>query len=100
MPQDFSESRMPPSAGPPGFSQGPRGMAPFGDILKCENCGAEFAAGSGVSEGDDCPKCSGGSSTTISGIRMGRGVVKGVICLVALAAGGIGWIVKKSTGAA
>ena len=98
MPGAFSSPSGPPAFEPPGSSGPPMGMDQ--EILKCEDCGAEFTAGSGLTEGDQCPKCSGGSSFSRINFRAGRGIVKIVIFVIALAAGGIGWIVKKASGTA
>lgn len=101
MPSAFTAPPGPPEFQPPGFASNPlAGMSMFNNVLKCEHCGAEFPASSGLGEGDDCPNCSGGSSSGGSSFRMGRGVIKGVVFLVIAVAGFVGWIVKKATGSA
>jgi len=66
-----------------------------GDVLVCENCGAEFSETNSLQEGDDCPNCSGGSS-----FRGGsaRGVVKLVIGVLALMAAGGSAVWRKVSG--
>lgn len=75
----------------PGFSR-------FNDILTCENCGAEFTDADGLKEGDPCPKCSGDDSSGGTSFRATRGLVKGVVAIIALAVGAIGWVTKKVMG--
>jgi DNA-directed RNA polymerase subunit RPC12/RpoP len=70
-------------------------MPTFEYVYKCDNCGAEFSEADGVKTGDACPKCSGGSN-----FRLRGGTVRGLVALAALAAGGIGWAVKKASGKA
>ena len=74
------------------------GFRRFNDILTCENCGAEFTDADGLKEGDACPKCSGGASSGGTSFRSTRGLIKGVVAIVALAVGAIGWITKKVMG--
>lgn len=84
----------PPAFEPPPVSIPEIPAAPmFEMVYKCDNCGAEFTSSDGLKDGDACPKCSGG-------FRLGRGAVKGVVFLIALAVGGVGWVAKKVMGKA
>lgn len=85
----------PPPFEPPAF-QMPEipGFSRFNDILKCDNCGTEFTAAAGLKEGDDCPKCSGSNRS----YRSNRGVVRGAVAIIALAVGGVGWVIRKIKG--
>jgi hypothetical protein len=92
----------PPAFEPPTFEPPPMPDIPVpswgrmnGDVLTCENCGAEFTETSSLREGDDCPNCNGGSS-----FRFGsaRGLVKLVIGLGVLAVAGISVFWKKISG--
>lgn len=89
----------PPSASytPPEMPRMP-GFSRFEDVLKCDDCGAEFTEADGLKEGDACPKCSGGSSSGGTHFRSTRGVFRGIAAIIALAVGAIGWIAKKVMG--
>jgi len=89
----------PPSTAyaPPEMPNRP-GFRRFNDILTCENCGAEFSDADGLKEGDACPKCSGGDSSDGTSFGSTRGLIKGIVAIVALAVGAIGWIAKKAIG--
>lgn len=96
MPQSSAPDFSPPQFNPPQFNPPPSPAMPtFEYVYKCDNCGAEFSEADGVKTGDACPKCSGGSN-----FRLRGGSVRGLVALAALAAGGIGWAVKKASGKA
>ena len=100
-PDSFGPPSMPPAFQPPSFPSGPpTGFSVFDNKLKCEHCGAEFPATSGLTEGDECPTCSGGSSSGGTGFRVSRGAIKGIVFLIAAVAGLVGWIVKKAAASA
>ena len=94
MPTSYGPSSPPEPPVFPGFSR-------FNDGLKCEQCGAEFTDAEGLKEGDDCPKCAGGDPTKPSGstrYRSNRVLFKGIEAIIALAVGGVSWLVKKMVG--
>ena len=70
-------------------------------VYRCEHCGAEFTPDSGIKEGDDCPKCSGGSNYSgswVRSLRFSRGLIKLAILLVVCTGSGIVWLVRKIVG--
>jgi DNA-directed RNA polymerase subunit RPC12/RpoP len=67
-------------------------MGGFEWVYKCSACGAEFAEGEGVKEGDVCPKCPW--YKRVSGRSIGRLVGFGIFLIV----GAVSFVVRKMRG--